>query len=145
MTEETLEKLMEESSVNAENGKKIKMGYIDVNYIINQSKDVQELKMENARKNRELQIWLSKVNTSVMEQGTREEQERLVNQYNQEYAMKQANIKQEYNLKLQQVDAKITSIIAEQAKNLDYDFIFAKGTLLYGGEDITAKIAELVK
>ncbi|MCQ2753903.1 MAG: hypothetical protein MJ231_02525 [bacterium] len=125
--------------------KKIKMAYIDVNYIVNQSKDIQELKNETAIKNKDLQIWLSKVNTEVMEKGTRQEQEQLVNQYNQEYAMKQANIRQDYNLKLQQIDAKITGIIAEEAKKLDYDFIFAKGTLLYGGEDITLKIAELVK
>ena len=141
MAEETLEELLEEASQE----KKIRMAYIDVNYIVNQSKDIQELKNENAMKNRELQIWLSKVNTEVMEKGTREEQEQLVNQYNQEYAIRQNNIKQDYNLKLQQIDAKITKLIAEEAKKLDYDFIFAKGTLLYGGEDITAKIAELVK
>lgn len=125
--------------------KNIKMAYIDVNYVVNQSKDVQELKMENAAKNRELQIWLSKVNTEVMEKSTKAEQDQLVSQYNQEFAAKQANIRQDYNLKLQQIDAKITGVIAEEAKKLDYDFIFAKGALLYGGEDITLKIAELVK
>ena len=41
-----------------EQGKKVKMAYIDVNYVVNQSKDVQALKLENAQKNRELQIWL---------------------------------------------------------------------------------------
>lgn len=125
--------------------KKIKMAYIDVNYVVNQSSDVQNLKLENAQKNKDLQIWLSKVNTDVMERPTREEQEQIIAQYNQEYAAKQNAIRQDYNLKLQQIDAKITAIIAEEAKKLDYDFIFAKGSLLYGGEDITLKIAELVK
>mgnify|MGYP003301226326 CR=1 FL=1 len=60
---------MSEENINAiEPNKKVKMAYIDVNYVVNQSKDVQELKTENAQKNRELQIWLSKVNTNVMEQ-----------------------------------------------------------------------------
>ncbi|MCQ2789020.1 MAG: hypothetical protein MJ229_01445 [bacterium] len=125
--------------------KKAKMAYIDVNYVVNQSVDVQNLKFETAQKNKDLQIWLSKVNTDVMERPTKEEQEQLIAQYNQEYAAKQNAIRQDYNLKLQQIDAKITAIIAEEAKKLDYDFIFAKGSLLYGGEDITLKIAELVK
>ncbi len=125
--------------------KKVKMAYIDVNYVVNQSSDVQNLKFDTAQKNKDLQIWLSKVNTDVMERPTKEEQEQLIAQYNQEYAAKQNAIRQDYNLKLQQIDAKITAIIAEEAKKLDYDFIFAKGSLLYGGEDITLKIAELVK
>ena len=125
--------------------KKVKMAFIDVNYVVNQSKDVKELKLENAQKNRELQIWLSKVNTNVIEQGTKAEKDSLLAQYNKEFAIRQNNIRQDYNLKLQQIDAKITNVIAEEAKKLDYDFIFAKGTLLYGGEDITLKIAELVK
>lgn len=125
--------------------KKAKMAYIDVNYVVNQSVDVQNLKFETAQKNKDLQIWLSKVNTDVMERPTKEEQEQLIAQYNQEYTAKQNAIRQDYNLKLQQIDAKITAIIAEEAKKLDYDFIFAKGSLLYGGEDITLKIAELVK
>ena len=139
------EEIMEQQPETCNQDKKTKMAYIDVNYVVNQSKDVQELKAETMQKNKELQIWLSKVNTEVMEKGTREEQQQLVDRYNQEFAMKQANIKQDYNLKLQQIDAKITGVIAEEAKKLDYDFIFAKGTLLYGGEDITLKIAELVK
>lgn len=126
-------------------GKKMKMAFIDVNYLVNQSKEVRELNADTAQKNKDLQIWLSKVNTEVMEQASQEEQQKLVNQYNNEFAAKQAAIKQEYAVRLQKIDAHITAIIAEEAKKLDYDCIFAKGTLLYGGEDITLQIAELVK
>lgn len=125
--------------------KKLKMAYIDVNYLLNKSTEIKELKEENAQKNKDLQIWLSKVNTDVMEKSSNEEQQQLINKYNNEFALRQANIKQEYAIKLQQIDANITAVIAEAAKKLDYDFIFAKGTLLYGGEDITLQIAELIK
>ena len=41
--------------------------------------------------------------------------------------------------------ASISSTIAAQAKAKGYDIVLAKSTVLYGGEDITAEIAKIVK
>ena len=69
--------------------KNLKIAYVDVNFILNNSRQIKALKEENAKKNKELQIWLSKVNTSLMEQGSAEEQQKMANQYNLEFAQKQ--------------------------------------------------------
>ncbi len=124
---------------------KIRVAFIDVNFVVNQSKEVQQLRNDQIAKERELKIWLSTVNTDVMKQGTREEQQQLANKYNAEFAQKQQQLKLEYNQKLQEIDRNITNIIAEEAKKLNYDFVFSKGTVLFGGEDITVQIAELVR
>ena len=39
-----------------DNAKNVKMAYIDVNYVVNQSKDVQALKLENAQKNSDANV-----------------------------------------------------------------------------------------
>ena len=124
---------------------KFKVASIDVNFVVSSSKEVLALKQEQAMKERDLKIWLSTVNTDVMKQGTREEQQLLVNKYNAEFAQRQDTIKREYAMKLQEIDRNITAIIADVAQKEKYDMVFAKGTVLYGGDDITAKIAELVK
>lgn len=124
---------------------KLKVAFIDVNFVVNQSKEVHQLRNDQMAKEKELKIWLSTVNTDVMKQGTREEQQQLANKYNAEFAQKQQQLKIDYNQKLQEIDRNITNIIATEAKKLGYDFVFSKGTVLFGGEDITMQIAELVK
>lgn len=68
-----------------------------------------------------------------------------INKNDAEFAKKQEAIKSNYAKKLQAIDVSISKTIAEQAKAKNYNMIFAKGTVLYGGDDITKDIIKVVK
>ena len=57
---------------------------------------------------------------------------------------REANAK-DYAKKLSEIDKNISATIEAQAKANGYDLVLSKSTVLYGGEDITAEIAKVVK
>ena len=89
--------------------------------------------------------WLTVVRADVQKQQTKEGQEKLIKKYDADFAKKQEAIKTDYAKKLQAIDVSISKTIAEQAKAKNYNMIFAKGTVLYGGDDITKDIIKVVK
>ena len=66
-------------------------------------------------------------------------------QYDAEFAKKKEAIAKNYQTKLQEIDKSITATIASQAKLKGYDMVITKGTVLYGGDDITQDIIKVVK
>jgi len=122
-----------------------KIAVIDVNKVVAQSMQVQELKQEQTQRTLELQKWLQEVKTDVESRATNEEKQQLVNAYNQEFAKKQTDIKTNYAQKLQAIEKSINETISKEAKKLGFDMVLAKNFVLFGGEDITDKIAKIVK
>ena len=51
----------------------------------------------------------------------------------------------EYNEKLKAVDDSITEMIIKTAKAKGYKTVFAKSVVVYGGDDITEEVINLVK
>jgi len=131
--------------MSEEQNSPLRIAYIDVNYVLSQSKQVIELRKKQAEREKDLKVWLSNVNTDVIKRGNPQDQQKLVSKYNEEFIQKQQRLRDEYQKRLQEIDKNITDIIAKEAKRLNYDFVMAKGTILFGGEDITLQIAELVK
>ena len=50
-----------------------------------------------------------------------------------------------YNDKLLELDKSIKAQVAQKAKELNYTIVLPKNLVLYGGEDITAKLAKDIK
>ena len=122
-----------------------KMAVVEVTRVVAQSSEVQALKTEQQQKLTELQKWLETVRADVEKQQTKEGKEKLIKKYDADFAKKQEAIKSNYAKKLQAIDVSISKTIAEQAKAKNYNMIFAKGTVLYGGDDITKDIIKVVK
>ena len=51
----------------------------------------------------------------------------------------------EYNQKVQGIDVELTKLIADVAKKEHFDYVFAKGIVVYGAEDLTQKVADALK
>ena len=92
-----------------------------------------------------LQKWLNNARTDVAKQSTDENKQKLAKKYDAEFAKKQEAIKKNYATKLQAIDKSITATIAQEAKAQNYNLVLSKGSVLYGGDDITASIAKVVK
>ena len=122
-----------------------KVGVVDVQAVVSKSAQVQALKTEQQQKLTELQKWLETVRADVEKQQTKEGKEKLIKKYDADFAKKQEAIKKDYAAKLQKIDKDITAVINKEAKAKGYTMVFPKGTVLYGGDDITNDIIKLVK
>ena len=122
-----------------------KIAVVDVPAVVNKSAQVQALKKEQQTKMQELEKWLTTARSDVEKQKTQEGKEKLLKKYNTEFEKKKADIAKNYQTKLQEIDKSITATIASQAKLKGYDMVITKGTVLYGGDDITADIQKVVK
>lgn len=118
---------------------------VDVNKVVIQSKQVQELKTEQENRVRELNQWLANVKADVESKATNEEKQALVAEYNQQFAQKQNEIKANYTAKLQTIEKNISDQIAKAAEEKGYDLVLSKYITLYGGDDITEEIMEIVE
>lgn len=125
--------------------KSSQIAVVDVPAIVAKSAQVKALKDEQTKKAQELKKWLDTVNADVQKQSTEANKQKLLKKYNEELAKKkEVNVK-EYTKKLSAIDASISATIAAQAKAKGYDIVIAKSSVLYGGDDITAEIAKMVK
>ena len=122
-----------------------KVAVVDVNAVVSKSAQVQALKKEQQTKLQELQKWLNNARTDVAKQSTDENKQKLAKKYDAEFAKKQEAIKKNYATKLQAIDKSITATIAQEAKAQNYNLVLSKGSVLYGGDDITASISKVVK
>ena len=122
-----------------------KVAVVDVSIVVSKSAQVQALKKEQEQKLSDLQKWLDTVRADVAKQQTKEGKEKLVKKYDAEFAKKQEAIKKSYAEKLQAINNSISATIANEAKIRKYDLVLSKGTVLYGGEDITSAITKVVK
>lgn len=122
-----------------------RIAVVDVPAIVAKSEQVKVLKNEQAKKAQDLVKWLEVVNADVKKQSTDENKQKLIKKYNEDLAKKKEANAKDYAKKLAAIDASISSTIALQAKAKGFDIVLAKSTVLYGGEDITAEIAKIVK
>lgn len=122
-----------------------KIAVVDVPAIVAKSAQVKALKEEQTKRAQDLQKWLETANADVKKQSTEANKQKLLKKYNDELAKKKEINTKDYAQKLSAIDKSISETIATQAKAKGYDIVIAKSSVLYGGSDITAEIAKIVK
>ena len=122
-----------------------RIAVVDVQTIVSKSAQVQALKKEQQTKIQDLEKWLKTAQTDVEKQKTQEGKEKLLSKYNAEFAKKKEAIAKDYTARLQAVDKSITETISATAKSKGYDMVISKGVVVFGGDDITADVAKVVK
>ncbi|MGN0017660.1 MAG: OmpH family outer membrane protein [Candidatus Gastranaerophilaceae bacterium] len=132
-------------TINAANANDYKIAVVNVGQVVESSVQVKTLKLEQQAKLKELEAWLVTVKSDVDKQSTKENREKLIKKYDAEFVKKQNNIRSSYAKKLNSIDKTISSIISKEAKEKGYDLVLPKGTVLYGGLDITNDIIKKVK
>lgn len=118
---------------------------VDVNKVVAQSKKVQDLKVEQETRVKEVNQWLAQVKADVESRGSNEEKQALVAEYNKQFAQKQNDIKVNYAQKLQAIEKSITEQITKIAREKGYDIVLSKYIVLFGGDDITEDIMAIVE
>lgn len=123
----------------------IKIGVVDVNDVVSSSAQVKALKAQQDAKKKELVKWLDTVKTDIQKQSSQENKVKLAQKYDKELIKKQEANKNEYVKKLEAIDKSISKTINDTAKAKGYTIVFAKNSVLYGGDDLTAEIKKVVK
>ena len=122
-----------------------KIAVVDVQAVVSKSAQVQALKKEQQTKIQDLEKWLKTAQTDVEKQKTQEGKEKLLKKYNTEFAKKKEAIAKDYQARLQAVDKNITETISATARAKGYNMVISKGVVVFGGDDITADVAKVVK
>lgn len=122
-----------------------KYAVVDVQKVVSNSKQVKDLKAEQEKQAKDLAKWIETAKADVEKQKTDEAREKLAKKYDAQLAKKREVATEAYAKKLTAIDDSISSVIAKQAQAKGYTMIFAKSTVLYGGDDLTDAIIKAVK
>lgn len=122
-----------------------KIAVIDINKVVEQSKDVKALQQAQQQKSQELQKWVESVKAEVAKADNKQKKDELTKKYDAEFMAKYQALQKEYSEAVQKLEAEITKTIENKAKADGYRIVLAKSTVLTGGKDITDEVIELVK
>lgn len=121
-----------------------KVAVVDVPKLVESSNQVKVLKKEQLKNIEDMKKFVERAKADVDKQSTDANKVKLANKYQETLNQKRKANSETYNKKLAEIDKKISAIITKKAQTSEYDLVLAKGTVLYGGIDITAEIAKEV-
>lgn len=113
---------------------------VDLQTIVSNSSQVKQLKVEHKKKLEELDKILVNARGEIANETDANKIAKLEEKYTKEFNAKRNAIESEYNEKLGTIEKNIKDEIAKKAQKEDYDYVFAKSVVLYGGKDITNEI-----
>ena len=122
-----------------------KIGIVDIQKLVSQTPSVLALRQERQQQNVALQQWVNAVNAQIAQELNQANRNRMTQQYQLELNQRQQAIQAAYAQKVQSIDAELSKMIADVAKKEKLEYVFAKGIVVYGGTDITDKIADAMK
>ena len=122
--------------VKAENS----IAIVDLQKIVSNSNQVKQLKQEHSKKMDELNKIIINARGEIANESDNNKIINIEEKYTREFNAKKTMLEKEYNTKLAEIENNIKNEIAKKAKKDDYDYVFAKSVVLYGGKDITDEI-----
>ena len=122
-----------------------KVAVVDVQQVVQSSKEVNKLKTEQQKKFEDLKKFIEKAQKEITAATDETKRKALEDKYNKELNTKRQTIEQDYTKKLAAIDKSITDIIAKQAIAEKYNLVLSKNVVIYGGTNITPSITQKVK
>ena len=113
---------------------------VDLQKIVSNSNQVKQLKQEHSKKMEELNKIIVNARGEVANETDTNKIIKIEEKYTNEFNSKKALLEKDYNNRLASIEKNIKDEIAKKAKKDNYDYVFAKSVLLYGGKDITDEI-----
>lgn len=117
-----------------------KVAVVDVTKVMEQSKDIKNLKASQDKQLKELQTLISKAQNEIANTQDQNKALELQLNYGKEIETKRNSIDEEYSKKIVQITSNIKNLISTQAKKTDYNLVLPTGMVLSGGEDITENV-----
>ena len=113
---------------------------VDLQKIVSNSSQVKQLKQEHSKKMEELNKIIINARGEIANETDEKKIIKIEEKYTNEFNTKKALLEKDYNTRLSAIEKNIKEEIANKAKKDDYEYVFAKSVVLYGGKDITDEI-----
>lgn len=118
---------------------------VNVEKVLNSSSQVASLKKEQQKKAADLKNWLKNAQADVDKQSTPQGKQTMRAKYEKELASRREANNKSFSTQLAAIDKSVTNTITQYAKSKGYPIVIAKSVVIYGGTDITADVAKLIK
>ena len=122
--------------VKAENS----IAVVDLQKIVSNTSQVKQLNQEHSKKVAELDKIIVNARGEIANETDSAKIIKIEEKYTNEFNTKKSMLEREYNNKLSSIEKNIKDEIAKKAQKDNYDYVFAKSVLLYGGKDISDEI-----
>ena len=122
-----------------------KIAIVDVQALVNQTPSVWALRSEQQQNASIIQNWINGVNSQLNQIADQNTRQATAQQYQIELNKRQQMLQNVYALKIQAIDAELSKLVSDVATEKKLDYVFAKGTVVFGGTDITSDVAKLIK
>lgn len=113
---------------------------VDLGKIVSNSSQVKQLKQEHNKKMEELNKIIINARGEISNETDSAKILQLEEKYTKEFNTKKQALEKDYNTRLSNIEKSIKDEITKKAQKENYDYVFAKSVVLYGGKDITNEI-----
>jgi Skp family chaperone for outer membrane proteins len=117
-----------------------KVAVVDITKVMEQSKDIKNLKASQDKQLKELETLISKALNEIANAQDQNKALELQTNYSKEIETKRNAIDEDYSKKIVQITSNIKNLISNQAKKTDYNLVLPTGMVISGGEDITDNV-----
>lgn len=124
---------------------KYKVAVVDIPTILSNSEEIQSLKKEQEKENKELDTLISKAQNDILNEPDRNKLIQKEADYRQKIETKKKSIDEKYNAKLVKINQDIQSMISKEAQKANYNLVLPAGMVISGGEDITKNVVKNMK
>ena len=118
---------------------------VDLQQIVDNSSQVKQLKQEHSKKMAELDKIIVNARGEISNESDPAKVLLLEDKYMKEFNTKRESLEKDYNNKLGAIERNIKAEITKKAQKDEYEYVFAKSVVLYGGQDITGELLQSIK
>lgn len=122
-----------------------KIATVDIQKIAINSKELYELKLSQEKQLQEIQSTINKAQSEISLEKDPAQIAKLEEKYRNEINEKKLNMDANYNKKLVAINDKIKTAVTEKARTMNYSVVLSKNSVLFGGDDITEKVENIIK
>lgn len=122
-----------------------KIAVVDIAAIIKNSKEINTLRLEQAKQMQNMQATIDKAKAEIAKEQDPTKIAQLEEKYRNEINKQKVALDTSYNNKLIAIDNKIKTAVVEKARSMNYNIVLPKNTVLFGGDDITEQVATIIK
>jgi outer membrane protein len=122
-----------------------KIAVVDIQRIVANSDEIENLKTEQEKQMQNLQKTIEKARAEISQEKDPTKIAKLEDKYRQQINEQKIALDTSYNSKLTAIDNKIKTAVVEKARSMNYNIVLPKNTVLFGGDDITEQVANIIK
>ena len=120
-----------------------KIAVVDIQEIAMNSSELNSLKKSQEKQLQEIQLLVEKAKTEISKETDSQKALQIEENYRKQINDKKLAMDTEYNKQLTAINNKIKTAVAEKAHS--YSIVLSKNAVLFGGDDITSQVINLVK